>query len=161
MERVEISIEAPLGRTPDHEADTVPGEVVDMLRGRVGRHHHRMGFHKDGGAGQHFAGQLLLVDLGTREKVDVVLLVAHGVEILRRLVFMVFDAFGGAEHRGGDRAADVDFEAGPAPVAVGARQARPLDAAAADDAARLHALDDGARRGVGDRTADKKQDQQE
>ena len=106
-----------------------------------------MGFHEDGGTGHTLPASFCFVDLGTREEVDVVLLVAHGVEILRRLVFMVFDAVGGAEHRGGDRAADVDFEAGPAAVAVGARQARPLDAAAADDAARLHAFDDGARRG--------------
>ena len=74
---------------------------------------------------------------------------------------MIFNAFGGAEHRGGDRAADVDFEACPAAVAVGASQTRPLDASAAHEASRFHAFGDAARHGVGNRTADKKQGQQD
>ncbi len=161
VERIEVRLETPLNRAAAYEADAVPGEVADVVRGRGGRHHHRMGFHEDGGTGYHQACQLLLVNLRAREEVNVVLLVAHGVEVLRRLVLMVFDAIGGSEHRGSDRTADVDVKAGPATVTGGTYEARPLDAAAADDTARLHAFDDGARSSDGDRAADTEQGQQD
>ena len=118
-----------------------------MLRGASGRYHHIMGFHKDGGAGHDIPCQFLLVDLRAREEIDVVLLAAHGVKLLRRLYRWYSMRSGEPSTAAAIARQTSTLRPAQRPRSSRIRKARPPGAAAAHNAARLNAFGYGTRPG--------------
>ena len=126
----------------------MPARSARLVAGERSRDHRGGGDEHDRGAGRRFPGELLLEDFGAVEEGKVIGSAPRPVERLVGIVRAELDAAVGSEKRRADRAAKVEIEAGGlAPVGRLADQAWARDAAAADDAVGLDAVDDGSGMG--------------
>ena len=132
------------------EADRLAREIAQALDRRAPGDHHRRRDEIDRRAERHLAGEAVIDDFRAVEKGKIVGAVLDALERLVGIVRLELDLALGAEQRRADRAAKVEVEAGGfPPVRRLADEARARDAAAADDAAGLDALDE--RAGMGGR----------
>src|SRR5271157_1986405 len=97
----------------------------------------------DRGTERHLAGEVMIDDFRAVEKEEIVGAVLNSLERLVRIVRVELDPPFGAKQRRADRTTEVEVEAGRnSPVRRLSNEPGTRDAAAADDAAGLDAIDD-------------------